>query len=119
MTEDDDDLSALLDDYLEPPPPAPNPDYADVDIEIDPRILDKHWRKHGITEHDVRDAILGQPPAVEQEAHEDPEKRVFRSFTRYGHYIFIVGVWVESTVVGRRRLRIATAFPPDDDNYYR
>jgi|SRR3990167_5775689 len=83
MAEDDDDLSALLDDYLEPPPPAPNPDYADVDIEIDPRILDKLWRKHGITEHDVRDAILGQPPAVEEEAHEDPEKRVFRGFTRY------------------------------------
>lgn len=119
MTEDDDDLSELLDDYLEPPPPAPNPDYADVDIEIDSHIIAKIERKHGITARDVHDAILGQPPAVEEEQHEDQEKRVFRGFTRYGHYIFIVGVWVESNVPGRRRLRIATAFPPEDDSYYR
>lgn len=119
MTEDDDDLSRLLDDYLELPAPAPNPDYADVDIEIDVHILAKLERKHGITERDVRDAILGQPPAVEEEEHEDSEKRVFRGFTRYGHFLFIVGVWVETKVAGRRRLRIATAFPPDDDSYYR
>ncbi len=119
MTTDDDadDLDAILDRYLDAPAPELNPDYADVDIEIDAHILAKIEDKHDLTRDDVVDAIHGQPPAVEEEAHADPEKRVFRGYTRHGRLVFIVGIWVRSSVPGRRRLRIATAFLPDHDHY--
>jgi hypothetical protein len=119
MPADDEDLDALLDRYLDPPAPEQNPDYADVDIEIDEHILEKIESKHALTETDVRDAILGAPPAVEESAHLEPEKRVFRGVTRHGREVFIVGVWVRSPHPDRRRLRIATAFIPDDDDYGR
>jgi hypothetical protein len=113
----DEDFDLLLDAYAAGPR-LENPDFADVDIEIGPKILAKIEQKHGLTADDVTDIVKGQPPAVEEVLHpDDDEKRQFYGFTRHGRAAFVVGVWAPSTT-GRRRLRIVTAFLPDEDDYF-
>ena len=114
---DDDDLEALLAAYLSPGPRDQNPEYADVEVIIPPAILEKLESKHRITAADVEDAIKGQPPAVVEATHDDPERRQFFRHTRYGHGLFVVGVW-EPGAANPRRLRVITAFLPDDDDGY-
>lgn len=109
----------LLADYEEALPREPNAGFADVDIEIDPEVLDKIKHKHQLSPpDDVEDIVKGQPPAVVEVPHpDDDEKRLFYGFTRQGRDAFVVGVWAPSMREGRRRLRIVTAFLPTDDEY--
>lgn len=60
----DEDFDLLLDAYAAGPR-LENPDFADVDIEIGPKILAKIEQKHGLTADDVTDIVKGQPPAVD------------------------------------------------------
>ncbi len=115
---DDERFDALLQEFGTPKARSANPEYADVDVEIAPEIAAKIWLKHRLTNDDVIDVVTGMPPAVVERPHpDDDEKRQFHGYTRYGWETFVVGVWAP-VVAGRRRLRIITAFCPDEETYF-
>ena len=119
MSEDDGDRFDRLFEAFDAKPRDENPDFQNVDVEISDAILAKIEGKHGLCAEDVEDVIKGQPPVVEEVPHpDDDEKRLFSGVTRHGREAFVVGVWAPSPFDGRRRLRIVTAFLPDDDDYF-
>ncbi len=115
----DEDLEALLDDYLTPED-EPNPAYLDVQIiwiEGRPEVGVEHIKQHGVETAEVEEVIFRRPPEVEaKRCGENRSRTFFYGATRSDRWLFVA--CDDEVIAGIRYLTVITAFEPNQGREY-
>ena len=119
-TLDDNEFSRLIDEYSVPSWDY-NPEMSGVEIvweRNNPNFGALHiWMEHGVTENEVEEVLIEQPPHADAKQHPDyPNRTMFWGATRYDRWLIVVCEdWID---IGVRYLRPITAFEPSDGADY-